>query len=269
MIKDIIKHVFHTDIYTLEKMDKGLTNHNYLLTVTNKKYVVRIPRSDSEHISNRVHEFEVSEMVKSIDTNIIYFDCESGIKISEYIENVWEYNECPFTDKIERCAILLKKLHALPKVSFTFDPFQTLETYKSHVQQPLFDLRIYDEQIQQVKLFQNPHTLCHNDVVSGNVLFGEKDYLIDYEYAGNNDPLFDVVSFLSENKIFDQTLRERFYQTYFTTLDETTRKQLYLWEVFQNVLWCYWAMMMYESRKEGIYEQIAQDKYNALLRMKQ
>ena len=39
--------------------------------------------------------------------------------------------------------------------------------------------------------------------VDGNILFTKENvYLIDYEYAADNDPLFDVMSFLSEKQNF-------------------------------------------------------------------
>ncbi len=269
MIKETIEEVFNTKNYTIEKMDKGLTNHNYLLCVNEKQYVMRVPYENSEHISNRKHEYEVSKIVRELDVKTIYFNKENGIKISEYVEHLYEYDDCPYEDKVERCAKLLKKLHALPNVDFQFDPFATLSSYQQRVNNPLFPLSQFEEQIQLVKHFNNPQVLCHNDLVSGNLLYGEnQDYLIDYEYAGSNDPLFDVISFLSENQIFDEELRERFYHAYFGELNEEKREQLYLWEVFQNVLWCNWAMMMYETRHKQVYRQIAQDKYDALLRMK-
>ncbi|NCC55517.1 MAG: phosphotransferase [Erysipelotrichia bacterium] len=269
MLDTIIQNLFHTKQYTLSKTDKGLTNHNYLLCVQGKQYMVRIPRADSGHIINRKHEKTVSTLAACLDVETLYFDVNSGIKITLYHDDVYTYEQCPFPDKIERCAKLMKRLHTLDKVDFHFEPFATLTNYRSHVHTPLFDLSAYDKDIEQVKHFNNPEVLCHNDWVDGNILFSEhKDYLIDYEYGANNDPLFDVISFLSENQIFDQTLRERFYAVYFDHLSEETRKQLYLWEIFQNVLWCNWAMMMYESRKEKIYKEIANDKYNALLSMK-
>lgn len=113
----------------------------------------------------------------------------------------------------------------------------------------------------------NQHqVLCHNDLVSGNLLFSkERLYLIDYEYAAMNDPLFDVISFLSENQIFDKELRQRFYLAYFNTQpDGLLLNQLKEWEIFEDVLWCTWAMMMAESRHEQVYLDIAEDKYQAL-----
>lgn len=267
MVNKEIEAFFQTKEYTLEKIDKGLTNHNYLLCIQNKQYIVRVPRADSDHIMNRKQEKIVQQICHSLDVETVYFNEDSGLKITKYYPHLSEYDECPYEDKIERCALLMKRLHALPKVSFSFDPFSTLENYKAHVKHPLYDLQKYEQLAQQIKHCEHEVVLCHNDWVSGNILFGEeRDYLIDYEYAANNDPLFDVISFLSENQIFDPLLRERFYAVYFPSLDEETRNKLYLWEVFQNVLWCYWAMMMYESRNENIYAKIAKDKYDAMQR---
>lgn len=47
-------------------------------------------------------------------------------------------------------------------------------------------------------------------------------------------------------------------------MNATVRRQLDIWENFQNLLWCCWAMMMWESRHESVYRAIARDKYEAL-----
>lgn len=265
MFKKEIETFFKTKEYTIKKFDKGLTNHNYLLDVEGNTYVVRVPLEDSEHIINRKQEKVVQQLCTSLDVDTIYFNEDSGVKITKYVPHLYEYEECPYEDKIERCARLMKHLHSIESVPFSFHPFETLINYKKHVAKPLYDIARFEQEAQRIKTFDHKEVLCHNDWVSGNILFGEiRDYLIDYEYGASNDPMFDVTSFLSENQIFDETLRERFYKEYFGTLDEETREKLRLWEVFQNVLWCYWAMMMYESRNEDIYAQIAKDKYNAL-----
>lgn len=266
MFDKLVKEVFHTSNYKIEKLNLGYTNHNYILLVFNKKYVVRIPSHESSTYINRIHEKEVEELTSDLHFPTIYFDSKTGIKISEYIENLYEYKDCPYPDKIERCARLMKKLHSLPCVDFSFDPIENLLLYKNKVKNPIHDLSKYEKIAMEVKTFHNTPVLCHNDFVSGNIMYGKnRDYLIDYEYAGRNDPLFDVMSFLSENQIFDKELRERFYHEYFKEMNDTIYHELHIWEVFQNVLWCYWAMMMYESRKEDIYKTISQDKYNALI----
>lgn len=263
----LIKEVFHSDAYTCTPLHKGYTNKNYLLQIGQKRYVLRIPYANSEHIVNRQHEEKAIHAVRTLklDAPVVYFHAADGIKISSYIENVWEYRECPFPDKIERAAVLMKKLHqAKKRIGENFDPIQRYQDYKKHVSNPLFPLDAYEAVLPHIRQLSCKHVLCHNDWVSGNILLGEKDYLIDYEYSADNDPLFDVMSFLTENNIDDEKERQRFYNVYFDTFQTETARQLHIWETFHNLLWCTWAMMMWEQRKDPVYRQIAEDKYKAL-----
>lgn len=258
---------FHPDIH-LTDLHKGLTNQNYLFEFDHTKYVLRVPKHDSEHIVNRHHETLALKAVSqtNLDVETIYYDEDSGYKVTKYIPNVKTYSECQREDKIECVAQMMKKLHSLQTcIGIQFDPLKRLNQYRSHLTKPLYDLTIYDSILKEIHTFSNPHTLCHNDWVDGNILFtDERCYLIDYEYAGDNDPLFDVVSFLSENQIYDETSRQRFYNTYFPEFNDIIHRQLLLWEICADILWCTWAMMLYESRQEQIYFDIANEKYSAL-----
>lgn len=271
MIQQIIQDIFHTDIYQVTKLDKGLTNDNYLLVVNQKQYVLRIPGHDSDHIINRRHEKAAIDLIKNqnIDAPLIYYNEKSGIKITEFIPNCQEFEECQDQNKVIKVAHLLRKFHALKLVSdYSFDPLRQLENYRQHVTAPIYDLSKYEKVIEEVQKLKFIPQLCHNDLVSGNLLFHDETLsIIDFEYAANNDPYFDLISFLSENQIFDHDLREQFYQAYFQSeITDEMRSHLQIWETFQNVLWCYWAMMMAESRNEQIYQDIAKDKYEALLK---
>ena len=107
-----------------------------------------------------------------------------------------------------------------------------------------------------------PNTLCHNDFVQGNILYSDtKDYLIDYEYAAKNDYRFDIASFFSENNIHYIDQRDQFYQAYFDgEIDPMIDVQVQAFEKMEDILWGYWANMLYEQRDEQIYFDIAKDK---------
>lgn len=255
-----------------ERYDKGLTNHNYYASIKDVAYIVRIPREDNEQVVSRTHETAALSAIKHLDFDvpIIYYDEKSGIKITRFIPDCHEYDECLLEDKIEAVGYLLKSFHQADlKSPYCFDPYERYLQYRTHVSDPIYDLSIYELVMKDIANRNTHHVLCHNDLVSGNLLFSkERLYLIDYEYAAMNDPLFDVISFLSENQIFDKDLRKRFYQAYFGKQpDEALMKQLVEWEIFEDVLWCTWAMMMAESRNEQVYLDIAEDKYKALMNL--
>lgn len=252
----------------IEKLDKGLTNHNYLLHLDGASYVLRTPHFDSEHIVNRHHETLALDAIRDsgIDVETIYYDETSGYKVTTYISQALDFSQYLGDDNILRVAQLMKRFHNLHKhIGVSFDPINRYQQYRSHVTLPLYDISAYETIMEEVASLQFESVLCHNDWVEGNILFCHNDtYLIDYEYAADNDPLFDVMSFLSENNIVDPTLRKQFYDTYFDHMDDEIWHRLHVWECFHNLLWCMWAMMMWEQRHEEIYKSIAKDKYQAL-----
>ncbi len=133
---------------------------------------------------------------------IIYYDEKSGIKITEFIPDCQEYEPCTVQNKIEQVGRLLRKFHQADlHCPYAFNPYERYQQYKAHVKKPIYDLTCYEARMREIADRNQHQVLCHNDLVSGNLLFSkERLYLIDYEYAAMNDPLFDVISFLSENQ---------------------------------------------------------------------
>ena len=265
---DFLDTLFFDSNITITDLKKGLTNKNYLLKTEKESYVLRVPQADSIQIVNRHNETLALQAIQdsNIDVETIYYDESSGYKVTVYLPDALTYQESNDPYKIEKTAQLMKQFHSLNKtIDIDFEPIALLKKYQSHIQSPLYDLSGYTHVVEEIQQLNNPKILCHNDWVDGNILFTDtRTYLIDYEYAGNNDPLFDVMSFISENQIDDPVLRERFYAVYFDEINDSIRTQLESWENFHNYLWCHWAMMMWESRHEEVYRNIAKDKYSAL-----
>lgn len=248
----------------------GLTNDIYKGIYKNRIVAIRIPKHKTKDLTSFDNEHQVLPAIKSLglDANELYYNPTTRIRITEWIDDAIEFKDFQDEDKILRSAKLIKKLHQAKLVTHNeFNGVALLEEYRSKIHNFIYPLHEYDELLTQVNAIQNPHILCHNDLVSGNLLFTkDKDYLIDYEYAKDNDPLFDIMSFFTENKITDEKSRECFYAAYFDSPpSQKTRKELSIYEAFHNLLWCTWANMMYDLLHEDIYKQIANDKYDALL----
>lgn len=265
IVEKTIQKIFNEKPKSFEYIEHGLTNDNYVVTLNDRrKVVLRIPRYENKGLFDYKHEAKVLEIIKplNLEPKLLYYNKLTGVKCSEYIENSSLYQD----QYIKRAAILIKKLHAKKlKSNETFNIKDTFNEYKSRIKKPLYDTSFAHHYIDDLVIEET--ILCHNDLVQGNLLFTEdKDYLIDYEYAKDNDPFFDLMSFITENDIMDRELRQVFYDTYFEReLTQHEKEKLKHFEIVHHVLWCEWAMMMVELHGDAIYKEIADLKYKRLI----
>lgn len=260
----IVQNIFHEEPQNFVYIESGLTNDNYIVTLNQRKVVLRIPRKENEGLFDYALESEILNKIKDLDLEpkLLYYNKITGVKCSEYIQNAKTFEPM----YMKRAATLIKRLHESQISSGkTFDIKEKFNQFKNKIINPIFDTTFAHGYIDSLVL--ENITLCHNDLVEGNLIFTDsKDYLIDYEYAADNDPLFDVMSFITENDIVDIDLRQEFYLEYFGSLpDATTQKRLDHFEIVHHVLWCEWAMMMYELYQKPIYHEIAALKYQRLV----
>ncbi len=266
MLEKQIALLLKEEVIWLEKLDKGISNHNYLAKTSDATYIVRVPKV--KHLKDYSLEQEINSLIVPLGINSenVAFDLKTGIKISKYIDNLKTFTEYHKNDKIKKTVRLMHTLHQANLVcSSDFNPLDKLEEYLSKINTPLFNLKPYLKIKDEIKRLSHPKILCHNDWVAGNICFtNKKSYLIDYEYAANNDPYFDVMSFLTENDLTNDQISE-FLKLYFNhNLSISVLNTLKLWEKFHNLLWCSWANMMYDLTLENQFKAIALDKYTAL-----
>ena len=266
-INTYLREKFQEDIKVV-KTDKGLTNDIYYGNIRGTDCVIRVPKDDIENIINIDNEKKVLELVRKtgLDVEELYYFEDSRVRITRYIESA-EFAEVKSGDSIVRVAELLKRFHSYRfRIGSDFDAVDMLYKYYNSIYKPLYDIHEYLYIAEDIRKIDNEHFLCHNDLVSGNILFTEdRTYLIDYEYAADNDPLFDLTSFTTENNLSDEESR-LFYNSYYDNkIDPGTSEQLIRFERFQNLLWLCWANMMFDNRKEQVYADIAGIKYEQLL----
>lgn len=262
---------FNETIIKTQRLDMGLTNHNYLIVTEKAEYFFRLPDKDVDHLFDRKLEKSICEHVKPLEIDIPYnfFDEETGIKISPYIPNLLTFENCNLKDKFTIVANLIKKLHGLNfQTKVIFNVEEKVKQYQANTKNFIFDLKPYASLLEFYHNYQAPMTLCHNDLVDGNLVFSQNQgYIIDYEYACDNYPIFDITSFITENDIIDPSLKKAFYQDYYQKpIDEKLAIEIANFEKIHHYLWCHWAMMMLDIKKDNCYYDIALNKYQQLLK---
>ena len=204
---ELIAKVFNipeSHIKGLRTLKAGMTNKSFLFEVDDKSYICRIPGKGTDVLINRSNEYDCYMAVKDlhITEKIIYFDKESGYKISKFYDgskNADAFNK----EEMSRCMELLKTLHeADVSVSHSFDISERIEYYTGLCEKTggisFEDVEAVHNNmlilLNLLKDIKSETCLCHIDSVADNFIItaDNKIKLIDWEYAGMADPLLDI-----------------------------------------------------------------------------
>lgn len=263
MMNDISQYFTIEPINEIHEINLGLSNNHYLI---NQKYILRVPKEPKRpdfHIENEINIEQVASTWLHPSIPITYFDKENELKITPFIKGFTHFQkEIATDDNYRDIAHLLNKLHHLEVANLaSFNGVKRLYLYKeySSISTHPLENNIIDNYQKHMSKELVP---CHHDLVSGNILlFKDHVEIIDFEYAGYDDPFFDLASFISENNIKDIQMISFFLTQYFgyPPTHEIYQK-LVAFLQFNDLLWFYWANMMYQLYHEAIYQEIAKEK---------
>ena len=241
-----------TDITVLKK---GMTNRSFLFTCKDKKYIMRIPGEGTDQLINRRQEAAVYHAIadKNICDDITYINPENGYKITEFLEGARVCNPTDYED-VKKCMSRLRDFHALKlKVTHEFDIFGQMEFYETLWDGTPSVYKDYEKtkaNVWSLKPYIDAHTgekiLTHIDAVPDNFLFVQRNgkeeiRLIDWEYAGMQDPHVDIAMFCIYS-LYNKRQVDRLIAAYFTDgCDDATRIKIYCYIAACGLLWSNWC----------------------------
>jgi thiamine kinase-like enzyme len=191
----------------IERLGDALTNFSYKVTVGGAAYALRLAgEGTSDYIDRTVEEHNARVAAEAgINVEVIYFDARDGTMVTRFVEGVsMKTNEGFGRDSGApvRVARALGRVHRLGRVFRSrFDVFAAIDGYLGLLRE---QRRALPEEYHEVRrkaravrlaLEASPATLvpCHNDPWPGNLLDADgRIYLIDWEYSGMNDPVWDL-----------------------------------------------------------------------------
>lgn len=237
----------------------SFTNLSYKLTTHGSAYVLRVAgKGTSSYIDRSAEEHNARIATEAgLNAEMLFFDANDGTMLSRFIEG-------PHMDKIEfhrdptapaRAALTLKRLHGIGRAfKSRFGSFTPIDYYLELLRElrtPLPD--IYDEVKQEAEVVRqalrtasSPTAPCHNDTCPENfVEVGRRIYLIDWEYSGMNDPMWDLGN-LSVEAGFDREQDRKMMEAYF---DGVVPPGLYDRVVVQKAMsdyfWGLWSIVQH------------------------
>ncbi len=195
---------------SVEPLPGGLTNRNYKVTTPQGTFVARIWSRGDLLAINRDHEHRnsVAAAAAGVGAPVVAYRPEHGLLVLGYINGRTFRNEDladPVT--IPRVAAACRRLHAGPRFAAAFDMFAVQRRYLDVATRRGFTVPAgYAELMPQVTAARRALAVrdegtvpCNNDLLAANFIDdGEKIWLIDYEYSGNNDPCFELGNIAAE-----------------------------------------------------------------------
>ena len=253
---NIIKNVFNVenfDITDIKELKKGMTNKSFLFKCKNENYIMRIPGEGTDKLINRKNEAAVYSKIKDKDIcdDIYYINSNNGYKITKFLDNVRSCNPYDQND-LKKCMKKLREFHNLNlKVEHEFDIFNNIEFYESlwnGMPSIYDDYTVTKEMVLSLKHFIEANTknkcLTHIDAVPDNFLINNNDgsvRLIDWEYAGMQDPCIDIAMFCIYS-LYDKKKIDNLIDIYFENkCDKLTRIKIYAYISACGLLWSNWC----------------------------
>jgi thiamine kinase len=225
------------DIVASERIKHGLTNESWLVRTARDAVVVRVSNADERELQiDRNSEAVILAAVAAADLGAPVLLCDPArhVLVTRYLGKPWTYDDARDLANIERLARTMQRLHALTpsRGVRNVDLRETVEGYLHTLDErgsenPLRTeaLRIRARAAAKSLSAGSVACLCHNDAHHLNIVDDGEVRLIDWEYAGVGERLFDLASACVYHD-YDQAQRERLLSAYLTGRDATIERRL-------------------------------------------
>jgi len=259
LVKEILYKVFSDDNYNDILRLGGMTNHSYKVTRNDgEEYVVRIPGEGTEELINRFDERKSTQLAcrLGIDSELLYFG-DDGAKVMRFICDPQPISEgiMQKRENLVQAAAIFRKLHTCGvDTGVRFEVFEMVDLYERLIRKE--NVVVYDDYedvkdtVYTIKKAVDatgiaPKVPCHNDSLIGNWVIDKsgKLYLIDWEYSGMNEAMWDLACLSIEagyTEANDRELMDAYYKRNATS-DE--KKRFIASKLYVDYLWTLWGLV--------------------------
>jgi len=248
------------DKVSIEKLG-GLTNRNYRISCDHGTYVLRIAGEGTGDYIDRGTEFHNATIASNAGVNaeIVHFDVASGTMICRYIDNAvtLDINELRDLEVVKRTGRAFRELHSCgTDFKGRFELFEQIDQYLKVLQDLKAELPDGYQEVQkdaeEVRAALSLHTLpaapCHCDPMVENCIDnGQRVYIIDFEYAGNNDPMWDLGDLSVEGDFTveqDRALMSAYFGHQPAAFDVG---RMVMYKAMCDLLWTLWGVVQHAN----------------------
>ncbi len=238
----------------------GLTNRVYRVTSDGESFCLRIPgKGTGDYIDRRVEATNARAAARAgIAPEILFFDEADGLMVTRFLDGVVTMTPELFRSRegaVTRVARALRGLHESgERFAFRFELFSMIDDYLGVIANRKVALpEGYPEVVEEAQAVREAlaaHAValapCHCDPLCENFLdTGERIWIVDWEYSGMNDPMWDLGD-LSVEAAFTPEQDAALLEAYFGgPPDPFDHGRMVIYKAMCDLLWTLWGLIQH------------------------
>ena len=241
----------------------GLTNLVFRVDHGGEQYVLRIPGKGTEEYINRANEAQAAREAAraGVSPDVLHFDAATGVMVTRLVDHavtMTPENFKTIAGTPARAGEVFRKLHTSgAQFNFRFELFAMIDDYLKILSTKDIELPAgYHDVVREaetVRAALDAHPLplvaCHCDPLCENFLdTGRRMWLVDWEYSGMNDPMWDLGDLAVEGQ-FDAAQEEEMIRAYFggepTAVE---RGRIVIYKAMCDLLWTLWGLIQHANK---------------------
>ncbi|MCO5070764.1 MAG: choline kinase family protein [Rhizobiaceae bacterium] len=238
------------------RLDGGISNVNWRLSVEGEAidYVVKIPGRGACLLVDRGCALAATRQAAGLGIGPRTFDhlAHADMEITEFVAGHRPSTHRDFDDPAIRGNVVeaYRRLHGSPALPATKTVFAAIDDHVGQLAR--LGARLSPDMRGMLAQCRAAHRIledacpalvpCFNDPMPGNFLIGpgRSLVLVDFEYASNNDPLYDL-AVLSGEMFFPAATERQILRQYFGRYCEADHARLTVYKTIADVKWSLWA----------------------------
>ena len=239
----------------------GLTNRNYKFDCDHGTYVLRLAGEGTDDYINRKTEYYNAGVATraGVNAEIVHFNTETGTMVCRYIENAVTMDIAGLrdVDALKRTGKAFRQLHECGEdFQGQFELFEQVDQYLGVLRElgaelpaGFVDVQKDAEQVRAaLAMHALPNKPCHCDPMVENCIDnGSKMFIIDFEYAGNNDPMWDLGDISVEGD-FTEEQDQVFLTAYFGHEPHAFDVgRMVMYKAMCDLLWTLWGVVQHAN----------------------
>ena len=226
-----------------------------------QEFCLRLPGQGTEEYINRDNEAQAAgEAARArVSPEVLYCD-DKGVMVFQYINNAQTMTPDLFKTRPGspgRAGEAFARLHQADlRFDFRFELFDMIDEYLRILNEKTVDFpEGYHDVLKEAETVRQalnahplPLTACHCDPLCENFLdTGARMWIVDWEYSGMNDPLWDLGD-LSVEAGFDSVQDEEMINAYFSGEPRPDQRgRIVIYKAMCDLLWTLWGLIQHAN----------------------